>query len=583
MARKHISFKELFILLNRPVSTMKYNKATRALLGLIVLALSPFFSIAKTNDFSPTKDTTRRIVNIVNFIRLLEPRDSAITEDVLYETVHEQIKLMATYHLPGSFLLQYDALINPRYQQLLKNELSADSEIGAWWEITQPHAEAAGLQWRGRYPWDWHANVGFATGYAPQEREKLVDVYMEKFRSIFGRYPTAVSSWFIDEHTLGYMYDKYHIVASGNCKDQIGTDGYTMWGGYWNQAYYPSRVNSYMPAQNVSSQIGVPVFRMLGSDPIYQYESGLGTAMSHVITLEPVYEKGGGDQQWVEWFLKSLANEPCLSFAYTQAGQENSFTWANMKKGFEIQMPILDSLRKGGKISIETLSASGRWFAQKYSVTPATAVTAFDDYRNEGHKTVWYDSRFYRTNIFWQHDSLRIRDIHLFDERFESPYLRKAGTSTQCIFRALPVIDGFSWGKPDALASIRIMKTSTNGKAVEVMSKNTVVKELADNKLQVTWSDGAKQQFTLVFDEDHINISSNDEPGAKWVLEFSTAPEIALPFTSFTKQKITAMLDGFEYAIMLDKGSIEKGGKGKNYVYRIIPVNNEVVINCGKR
>ena len=29
-----------------------------------------------------------------------------------------------------------------------------------------------------------------------------------------------------------------------------GTDGYTLWGGYWNQAYYPSRLNSYMPAQH---------------------------------------------------------------------------------------------------------------------------------------------------------------------------------------------------------------------------------------------------------------------------------------------------------------------------------------------
>ena len=99
--------------------------------------------------------------------------------------------------------------------------------MGGWWEITQPHVEAAGLKWRGRYPWDWHADVGFATGYTPEERRKLVDVYMEKFKEIFGKYPTAIGSWFIDAYTLGYMYDKYGIVASCNCKDQIGTDGYT--------------------------------------------------------------------------------------------------------------------------------------------------------------------------------------------------------------------------------------------------------------------------------------------------------------------------------------------------------------------
>src|SRR5580658_10491059 len=37
---------------------------------------------------------TPRIVNIVNFIRLLEPRDSSVTEDVLCQTVVRQVSLM---------------------------------------------------------------------------------------------------------------------------------------------------------------------------------------------------------------------------------------------------------------------------------------------------------------------------------------------------------------------------------------------------------------------------------------------------------------------------------------------------------
>lgn len=57
---------------------------------------------------------------------------------------------------------------------------------------------------------------------------------------IFGVYPKSVGSWFIDAVTLKYMAERYGVVASCNCKDQIGTDGYTLWGGYWNQGYYPS-------------------------------------------------------------------------------------------------------------------------------------------------------------------------------------------------------------------------------------------------------------------------------------------------------------------------------------------------------
>src|ERR1035441_8369248 len=94
----------------------------------------------------------------------------------------------------------------------------------------------AGLKWRGRHEWDSTANVGFSPGYTPEERRKLVDVYMADFKGIFGYYPRTAGSWFIDEVTLAYMAEHYGIVASCNCKDQVGTDGYTLWGGYWNQA-----------------------------------------------------------------------------------------------------------------------------------------------------------------------------------------------------------------------------------------------------------------------------------------------------------------------------------------------------------
>ena len=137
---------------------MRNNKNIVFLVIIILLG----YSCQSTPKNDPKE--APRIVNIINFIRQLEPRDPLITEDILYETVYQQILLLRKHSLPGTFLLQYDALINPRYQTLLRNEISPDSEIGAWWEITQPHVEAAGIQWRGRYPWDWHANVGYRGG-----------------------------------------------------------------------------------------------------------------------------------------------------------------------------------------------------------------------------------------------------------------------------------------------------------------------------------------------------------------------------------------------------------------------------------
>jgi hypothetical protein len=516
-----------------------------------------------------------RIVNIINFIRQLEPRtdDPGMMQDVLYETVVEQIKQLKRHGLPGTFLLQYDALLNPKYQELLKNEPVEGSEIGAWWEITQPHVEDAGMTWRGRFPWDWHADVGFATGYTPEEREKLVDVYMEKFKSVFGKYPASVGSWFIDAHTLGYLYDRYGIVASCNCKDQVGTDGYTLWGGYWNQAYYPSRKNAYMPAQTQAGQIPVPVFRMLGSDPIYQYEAGLGSGSQHVITLEPVYqghEGGGGERSWVEWFFSVMFNEPCLAFNYVQAGQENSFTWAQMQKGLEIQIPLLDSLQKQGKVRIETLETSGRRFRENYPLTPATAVTALADYRNQGNKTVWYNSRFYRVNLIWEGDSFRFRDIHLFDERMESDYLTKAGTSTQCVFTTLPFVDGFFWSDKDKKAGLRLTDKDGNRPAVNA----PLVSELPDNVLQVEFSTDSRQTFRIVFYEDRFEMVCTK--GAKdWALELEAKPNAKLPFLSVESNQIKASWNGFDYGVIIEKGAAEKTA---NSLFRIKPDEGKIVI-----
>ena len=451
---------------------------TKLFYSIMILLFLAVTNVTAKNTPSP------RIVNIINFIRQLEPRDSKISEEVLYETVHKQVELLKKYNMRGTFLLQYDALINPRYQSLLKEEVRRGTEVGGWWEITQPHVEAAGLEWRGRYPWDWHADVGFATGYIPEEREKLVDVYMEKFKEIFGKYPASIGSWFIDAHTLEYMHEKYGIVASCNCKDQYGTDGYTLWGGYWNQAYYPSRLNGYMPAQTQEGQIPVPVFRMLGSDPIYQYDTGLGHSIQGVITLEPVYGDAGGSEKWVRRFFKSIFEDPCIGFNYTQAGQENSFTWAGMGKGLEMQFPILDSLIQTGDIRIETLEESGRWFKKKYPVTPPTSVTALTDTYDNGNRTVWFNSRFYRTNLLWNDRSIRFRDIQLFDERIESDYLKQRGTSNQCVYTTCSILDGFLWSTPDEYAAIRFY-TITDGVEKEVTLKNVEVKAIKDKKMQL--------------------------------------------------------------------------------------------------
>lgn len=549
-------------------------KHCKIIISIFAITLCiPFFPAQVSAQNSP------RIAHIINFIRQTEPRYDDITDEILYETVVEEIHLLKKHQLKGTFLIQYDALINPKYQKLLKTQPHPGTEIGAWWEITQPHVEAAGLQWRGRYPWDWHANVGFATGYTPWEREILVDTYMAKFKEIFGAYPTSVGSWFIDAHTLSYMYEKYHIIASCTCKDQIGTDGYTLWGGYWNQAYYPSKKNAYMPAQTTGGQIPVPIFRMLGSDPIYQYDCGLGGTDQPVISLEPVYEHAGGSPHWVDWFFETIFAQPSLAFSYTQAGQENSFTWKNIQKGLEYQIDQLAGLQKTKGLRIETLTESGQWFKNNFPLTPPTAVTALTDYTGNDKKTVWYNSRFYRANLLWEGSKLRVRDIHLFNENYPSQYLDKAGTSTQCIYTTLPFIDGFQWSNKDILAGLRFISYSEQG-ATEIEGENPVITENQHN-LMVQWPlKNTTGAYRMLFSEKQIDIFLEDATkNNPWELELSTLPQANLPFTTISDKKVSALLNGFTYHINCLQGQfVDCRQSHTKTVLKIKPQENRITI-----
>ena len=84
---------------------------------------------------------------------------------------------------------------------------------------------------------------------------------------------------------------------------------------------------------------------------------------------------GGGEPKWVDWYFRENFNGECLSFGYAQAGQENSFSWPRMKDGLTYQFEQLEKLQNEGKITVEPLGETGRWYQKTYSETPASAIS----------------------------------------------------------------------------------------------------------------------------------------------------------------------------------------------------------------
>lgn len=495
-----------------------------------------------------------QIVNIINFIRACEPR----SEVDLLRPIQEQLKLLKKYSFPGTFLLQYDALIDPSFCELLKNNSDDHIELGVWLEIVQPMVQAVGIKWNGRYPWDWHAHCGFSVGYTLRERERLIDVLMDQFKAVFGYYPRSMGSWTIDAHSLAYASDKYGLDASCNCKDQWGTDGYTMWGGYYNQAYYPSRNNMFAPAGSPDLQINTPIFRMLGSDPIYQYDFGLDVNTTAdecqgVVTLEPVYcsgTGGGGVPAWVDWYFKENFNGKCLAFSYTQAGQENSFGWDRMKDGLCDQFKKIDALQKEGSILVETLGDSGRWFKNTFKETPATTIVADTDWAGADHKTVWYNCKNYRLNLYCEGDHFWIRDLYLFRDGFRELYVDEVCDKEYLIYDNLPLMDGNRFSGNGIRAGLYPF---LDGKQLCFQSMD--YKEVGTDAV-VTFTGTACGEITFLLCEAGIRITGEGESSFELHALFDKSAK-QLPSLEMHQNSIHLNYRGFPYSIIIEQGSVD--------------------------
>ncbi|MBN2309922.1 MAG: hypothetical protein JXR94_13190 [Candidatus Hydrogenedentes bacterium] len=537
-------------------TTITYGLAgTQMRAAYLAAACCAAAAAASPNSEAPAPESPAeapRIVNIINFIRGIEPR----TDVDLLLPVAEQIRLLNEHGLPATFLIQYDAMQQERFVSLLRDQLADACEIGGWLEVVQPLVEEAGIPWRGRYPWDWHSHVGFAPGYTPAERERIVDVFMAGFEKTFGRLPKSMGSWFMDAHTLGYLADRYGVAASCNCKDQLGTDGYTLWGGYWNQAYYPSRVNALMPAQHPARQIPIPVFRMLGSDPIYQYDANRGTGHQSVVSLEPVYKDGGGSPQWVRWFFRVMTDAPCGAFAYAQAGQENAFGWPAMGEGLTDQFALLAELAARGAVRVETLEASARWFRERFPVTPATSVVALEDWQGEGRRSVWYNCRHYRANLFWENGGFRIRDIHRFDEAYPERYLTQPVTTPSCVYDTLPVVDGNMWSSAETGAGMYAVAADEAGRITPLTGGEPSVDEPAPGELRIAWPAKPAGTLTVRLREDGIGVYGAGLPN--WALALLWSPDKTPPVVSAEQRAVSYEHNGFAYRIEAAQGRFER-------------------------
>lgn len=392
------------------------------------------------------------IMNLVNFVRGCEPR----RPKDLYTPVEQEIAINREKGLKSTFLLQYDALIRPDFQELFRRQSGPDTELGLWFEMNRPLTEAVGIEWRGRpgFDWDWYVNPGFLPAYTPAQREILIDEAFRKFHEIFGYYPRVAGSWILDAHSMAYMSDRYDMDAFCICREQYAVDAYTLWGGYYSGGYYPSRKNMLCPAQTAAMQINTPVFRMLGIDPIYGYdENHHNPRLGGCYTMEP-YWPCGKDRDVMEWYFRAYCTNPAVTLSYATTGQENSFGWEKVEAGYRLQAELMQQYIQAGKLRVETLGETGTAFRKRFEQTPPSALSALEDWSGHDLQSVWFSCGQYRANLFRGGERLYFRDMQYFDENLTEPYFATPCTEWQAAYHNLPLVDNRLWSEPGQEAAL---------------------------------------------------------------------------------------------------------------------------------
>ncbi len=482
------------------------------------------------------------VVHIYNVIRMSHTEPSRFIPDD-FETVRQQMILVKQLGLPATWALKYDALMNEQYQKLLGEYLDEQDDLGIWWEITEPLCRRAGVRFRDSrdaLEYDDRVDSAYSLGYEPEERKKLVDAYMEDFHRVFGNNPTSIGAWVLDSVTIGYAREKYGIGAACICRDQMGTDGFTLWGGWPNGAYFPSKTNAFLPASIPKQQMEIPVFRLLGPDPIYNFEADVRDGLQGVYTLEPSWVTGR-DPKFIRWFFENLTEEPALGMGYAQVGQENNFLWENIRPGFGPQLKAVEALQKAGKIRVETLARTADWMRRQYRRTPPMSFQASTDWTGRGLAAQWYASCHYRAGLLAEGGHLRLRDLFLYREDYPCRYLKGRMRGTKSTFDALPVLFPQIWGGMEDRPYIRL----TDGQGREPVGQ--VVFDSRGDHAVARLLEGPEILAELELDEAGITLRT------AYSLRFDRLPVLR----ELRGREVWMEHEGFRYSFTIAQGLME--------------------------
>jgi len=402
------------------------------LAGIIFFILTlflPSISFATTNSY----------VSVVNPIRGNDFWD--LRDQKIETAVFGEMDLLKKYNLPATWLLRFDALRDKRITEKL---IKSTDEKGLFLEVTPTWTTDAKVDYHKSDSWH-SAGSAFLTGYEIGDREKLIDSSFEKFKSVFGYFPTSVGAWWIDSYSLAYMQSKYKIKGALIVSDQYSTDNYQIWGQYFSTPYYPSKNNALHPASSLENKLDLVMMQWAPRDPVNSYGNGVEESTFSVQPNDYI-DYHDLNVKYFSSLVDLYSNQKFNQFSHLVVGLENSYSWNKYESEYDKQLSVLLEKMKSNQLKIITLKNFSDFYKSNFTELSPTHLIISDDPLGSLKKTIWFMNPYYRVGYFVNNDGSVFRDIRQYIDGEEELCLQKRCDSVNFATSATRVLDDVSFG-----------------------------------------------------------------------------------------------------------------------------------------
>lgn len=485
---------------------------------IIILFPKPIFA----QEQQQNNLTSNQFITVVNPIRISNySTNPSASLEAQYLSVQKR-------NLVATWLFNYDVISDPGIVKVAQT-MDKSQELGLFLEITPHFSFNADVVYNKTDSWH-RANSVFLSGYTQEDRRKLIDEAFEKFKQIFGFYPTSVGAWWIDSYSLGYMKHKYNITGNLTVADQFATDGYQVWGQYWSTPFYPSKYHAGMPAPTLDSKLDVVTIQWAARDPLNGYGRGPASLFSTQDRFEIEYS-----QRLIDLYAKSSGNK----FGQITIGLEGDFPPPSYGDGsfFANWLDIVEAEKQRGSTSVVTMKDFSSWYRSNFPDLSPVQITEAEDLLGKAVKSIWYNSPNFRINIVYNYDTkeTKVRDFRTYHSNFQEPYYISPNRDLNLSINIPSQIDSAGNAEEEwKIFSEELEEINTSGETLLLNYKNATQIKLSKNSIEFFGE--IKSIPNALSDSPLINFKKEDKkisinPKASW-----NFPQEGLVFRALTQE-----------------------------------------------